>query len=119
MLARVGDYVARYERELSSIVAEEHYVQDGDPSDRPFLTHLEIKSDLFLVRAAGTEGYVPYRDVFEVDGQPVRDRGERLLKLFQDPSDANTRQAGQIMEESARYNLGSRIKRNINVPFWP
>ena len=117
VLARVGDYVTRYERDLSRIVAEEHYIQDGDPSDRPFLTHLEIKSDLWLVRAVGVEGYVQFRDVFEVDGQPVRDRSERLLKLFLDPSAATTRQAGQIMAESSRYNLGGRIRRNINVPF--
>ena len=56
-----------------------------------------------------------FRDVFEVDGEPVRDRSERLLKLFLDPSAENTRQAGQIIAESSRYNLG-RIERNINVP---
>lgn len=115
VLARVGDYIARYERELSGIVAEEHYVQNGDLSDRPLLTHRELTSDLLLVRAVGRDGYVQFRDVFDVDGQPVRDRSERLLKLFRDPSAANTRQAGQIMAESSRYNVG-RIERNINVP---
>jgi hypothetical protein len=117
VLARVGDYVVRYERELSGIVAEEHYTQDTDKLDRPFITHRELKSDLLLVRAEGRdgEGFVQFRDVFQVDGDPVRDRSERLLQLFMEPSAAARNQAGQIMRESARYNIGS-IERNVNVP---
>jgi hypothetical protein len=115
MLARVGDYVVRYERDLSGIVAEEHYIQDENDSFRPPRRHRELRSDLLLVRASGSDGYVQFRDVFDVDGRPVRDRSERLLKLFLDPSAANTRQAGQIITESSRYNVG-RIERNINVP---
>jgi len=84
VLARVGDYVVRYETELSGIVAEEHYSQIGDISDRPQLTRRELKSDLLLVRAEGVdgEGFVQFRDVFEVDGEAVRDRSERLVKLY-------------------------------------
>src|SRR5260370_11158909 len=115
VLSRVGDYVVRYERDLSGIVAEERYTQAANPPARLPDSRRELKSDLLLVRAAGSEGYVQFRDVFEVDGMPVRDRGERLLKLFLDPSAANTRQAGQIMAESSRYNVGP-IDRNINVP---
>ena len=117
VLARVGDYVVRYENELSGIVAEEHYSQVGDLSDRPHLTHRELKSDLLLVRAAGTdgEGFVQFRDVFEVDGGAVRDRSERLVKLFMNPSAAAKNRAAEIMRESARYNIGS-IERNVNVP---
>jgi hypothetical protein len=122
VLARVGDYVVRYERELSSLVAEEQYIQQervppppmglvrGAPGPRR-----ELKSDLLLVRAAGNDGYVQFRDVFEVDGRPVRDRSDRLVELFLDPSAESTRHAGQIIDESARYNIG-RIERNINVP---
>ena len=115
VLARVGDYVVRYERELSGIVAEEHYIQQDGLFPRPPTTRRELKSDLLLVRTPGSEGYVQFRDVFEVDGRPLRDRSQRLQKLFLDPSAENTRQAGQIMTESARYNVG-RINRNINVP---
>jgi hypothetical protein len=117
VLARVRDYVTRYEGELSGIVAEEHYTQDSDVADRPFLTHREMKSDLLVVHTLGAEGeaYVQFRDVFEVDGSPVRDRSERLLKLFLEPSESTREQAIQIMEESSRYNIGS-VTRNINVP---
>jgi hypothetical protein len=116
ILERVSDYVVRYQQEISGVVAEERYVQDADKSDRPFVTHRELKSDLLLVRTAGVaEGYVQFRDVFEVDGDPVRDRTDRLATLFTNPSENAKRQAAQIMNESARYNIGS-VERNINVP---
>ena len=116
VLERVTDYVVRYQHELSGVVAEERYVQDADKSDRPFVTHRELKSDLLLVRTEGaTEAYVQFRDVFEVDGDAVRDRSDRLTRLFMNPSESARRQAADIMKESARYNIGS-VERNINVP---
>ena len=89
-------------------------MQDADKAERQFVTHRELKSDLLLVWSAGVDAYVQFRDVFDVDGFPVRDRSERLLKLFLTPSASTTKQAAQIMAESARYNIG--IERNINVP---
>jgi hypothetical protein len=106
----------RYENTIQGIVAEEHYVQDSDKADRPFVTHRELKSDLLLVRADGPNfGYVQFRDVFEVDGDAVRDRSDRLTKLFLNPSLSSRRQAAELMKESSRYNIGS-IERNVNVP---
>jgi len=116
ILDRVSDYVLRFQREFSGVVAEERYVQDSDKSDRPFVTHRELKSDLLLVRTeGGPDAYVQFRDVFDVDGDPVRDRTDRLETLFMNPSASANRQASQIMNESARYNIGS-VERNINVP---
>jgi len=115
VLDRVSDYVVRFQHEFSGVVAEERYVQDSDKSDRPFVTHRELKSDLLLVRTEGADAYVQFRDVFEVDGDPVRDRTDRLEKLFMNPSASASRQVSQIMNESARYNIGS-VERNINVP---
>lgn len=116
VLQRVGDYVVRYQEQVSGVVAEEHYIQNSDKSDRPFVTHRELKSDLLLVRTEGeTNGYVQFRDVYEVDGEPVRDRSDRLLSLFLHPSESAKKQAAQIMNESARYNIGN-VQRNVNVP---
>jgi hypothetical protein len=116
ILARVTDYLVRFETTIQGIVAEEHYVQDADKSDRPFVTHRELKSDLLLVRTEGSDfGYVQFRDVFEVDGDAVRDRSDRLTKLFLNSSSTARRQASDIMNESARYNIGT-VERNINVP---
>jgi hypothetical protein len=58
---------------------------------------------------------VQFRDVFEVDGRPVRDRSERLMKLFVSPSSATANQAEQIAVESSRYNIGN-LQRTVNLP---
>ena len=118
VLQRVADYVARYQQVISGVVAEEHYVQNSDKSERPFVTHRELKSDLLLLKTEGeSNGYVQFRDVYEVDGEPVHDRNDRLLKLFLDPSQQKSaaKQAAEIMNESARYNIGS-VLRNVNTP---
>ena len=113
VLSRAGDYVAHFERDLATIVAEEDYTQevrDAGPAE-----HRELKSDLLLVRGAGTHRYVQLREVFELDGRTVHNRDERLLKFAADPSSVST---GQIAAESARYNIGG-IERTINVPVLP
>jgi hypothetical protein len=120
VLQRVADYVVRYQQVISGVVAEEHYVQNSDKSERPFVTHRELKSDLLLVKAdAKSNGYVQFRDVYEVDGDPVRDRSDRLLKLFVNPKsdESAKKQAAEIMNESARYNIGS-VLRNVNTPMF-
>ena len=53
--------------------------------------------------------------MFEVDGRPVRDREDRLTRLFLDPSASASAQLRAIAEESARYNIG-RIQRTVNIP---
>ena len=44
-----------------------------------------LRSDLLLVKPADADRYVELRDVFEVDGKPVRDRQARLETLLRDP----------------------------------
>jgi hypothetical protein len=81
----------------------------------PSANHRELKSDLLLVRPVGADRYIQFRDVFEVDGKPVRDRNERLMKLFLQPSSSTAEQAEQIVNESSRYNIGN-LERTVNVP---
>ena len=59
----------------------------------------------------------PFRDVFEVDHIPIRDREQRLAKLFLgNKTDSETQErARAIADESARYNLGA-VQRTINNP---
>jgi hypothetical protein len=67
----------------------------------------------------GARGWVAFRDVFEVDGRPVRDREELLGRILQNVTPDSLEQARQIAVESARYNLDPdtmRIDRTINVP---
>ncbi|NBV79100.1 MAG: ABC transporter permease subunit, partial [Verrucomicrobia bacterium] len=42
----------------------------------------ELRSDLLLVKLGDEDWWLQFRDVFEVDRRPVRDRDQRLYKLF-------------------------------------
>ena len=44
-------------------------------------------------------------DVAEVDGKPVRDKEDRLTKLFMQPSKDALRRAADVQLEGARHNL--------------
>ena len=77
-----------------------------------------MKSDLLLLRPEGAPTWVQFRDVFEVDGQPVRDREERLARLFLSRDVTTAKQVEEIRSESARYNIG-RTGRTMNVPVLP
>ena len=111
LLARAADYVAGYQREYSMLVAEEHYVQ------RTRTEQQILRSDLLLVRPPGLDAWVSFRDVFEVNGRPVRDREDRLKRLFLDGSPEAQAQLAAIKEESSRLNIGL-VERNINVPLY-
>ena len=77
----------------------------------------DLKSD--VVSAADTgHAWMSFRDVFSVDGQQVRDRDQRLQKLFLAPGPMPLGQARAIADEGARFNLGS-VKRNLNFPTMP
>jgi len=123
VLARAGDYVAEFQRQLSGIVAEERYIQDVRPSSTGMgssnrtiaVMHRELTSDLLLVRPEGTDRWIQFRDVFDVDGVRVRDRDERLMKLFVTPTGSTATQVQRISDESSRYNIGNLL-RTVNVP---
>ena len=85
---------------------------------RPVARHRELKSDFLIVRDSD-DRWQPFRDVFEVDHIPIRDREERLAKLFLNakPDASVDAQARAIADESARYNLGA-VQRTINNPIF-
>ena len=117
VLGRASDYIVDYQQRLSGVVSEETYLQVFERRPGTVAQRRELKSDVLLVRPPGASRYVQFRDVFEVDGRPVRDREERLTRLFLDPS-AGATQMNRIIEESARYNIGN-IERTMNVPTLP
>jgi hypothetical protein len=120
VLDRAAQYVVEFQRQLSGVVAEERYVQDvryplGNARLSLTPTHRELKSDLLLVKPAGVDRWLQFRDVFEVDNKPVHDRSERLMQLFIKPSSSSASQVERILNESARYNIGN-LMRTVNAP---
>jgi hypothetical protein len=127
-LARVDAYLQSYLRNYTNIVAEERYDQRLEDPNTQEMTPLGVrrrtdnssvgrvlKSDLLMVSTPSLGRWLPFRDVFEVDGKLIRDREDRLKKLFVDAPANALNDARRITEESARYNLGS-VDRTINVP---
>jgi len=119
ILTRANLYVAEFVSRFSNVVTEERYLQELSSSIRLSQAgnRRDLKSDFLLVKPSEANGYIPFRDVFEVDGVPVRDREQRLAALFLKPSATALNRADAIAEEGARYNLGFRdMKRTVNNP---
>jgi hypothetical protein len=113
VLGRAASYVDAFHKQLSGIVAEEDYLQQVIPGGRRSTT-----SDLVLVRPAGFDRWLQFRDIIEVNGQPVRNRQDRLTALLLQPAETAMEQARRIAIESARENFGPLL-RTINVPVMP
>jgi hypothetical protein len=113
LLQRAGAYLAGYEREISMVVSEELYTQNTRESGGPPQTRI-LKSDI-LMADLGPEGWFGVRDIFEVDGQPVRDHQNRLLELVTSPAPDMLTKARQYADEGARFNIGS-VQRTLNLP---
>ena len=127
LLTRAAWYLDFFVDQFENVVAEEICIQDASvmvPTFNPMAgrggvaaqtsaaemsraRHRDLRSDFLLVKSPTTENLVPFRDVLEVDGVPVRDREQRLAKLFINPSPDAMAQAERVREEGARYNLGN------------
>jgi hypothetical protein len=117
LLDRASAYVEDLVAKFSRVVAEEQYAQEylllSPQGSRGFLgspTVVErrtLKSDLLLVKPAGLDQWFIFRDVFEVDARPVRDRENRLAKLFLESRDTVTaiERAYEIAKASADFNI--------------
>ena len=125
LVDRASAYVESFQQTFGSVVAEERYEQKLHRIPNPTNTSVQqrggggpqettLVSDFLLVEVKG-EGWLPFRDVFERDGKPVRDREERLAKIFLKGGRDAFEQARAVMNEGARYNIGN-INRNINTP---
>jgi hypothetical protein len=118
LLDRASVYVENLVAKFSRVVAEEQYVQEyllstPEGSRGSFLGSPKVaerrtlKSDLLLVKPAGLDQWFIFRDVFEVDARPVRDRDKRLSKLFLESRDTVTaiERANEIAIASAQFNI--------------
>ncbi len=138
-VGRASAYAATYESELSGLVAEERYVQRSLKYQKLMVTYTtpargrqtssmtqeegewvpdeerKLRSDFLLVKAQGRDRWMPFRDVFEVDGKAVREREQRLQQLFLKAPATAAERAAEINAERARYNIGF-VERNVNLP---
>ena len=123
VVKRAAAYVERFHQEFGSAVAEERYEQttrsvSAMRTSGFVQAHTVLRSDFLLVKIDDGQ-WLPFRDVFERDGHAVRDRQDRLSRLFLGGATASALdQAQRIMNESARYNIGGGT-RTINVPTLP
>lgn len=102
LVERTMAYVERFLDGYANVIAEEHYTQEATVKPR----RRSLRSDLVVVRYPGSAEWHVFRDVFEVDGQLIRDwRQERLLNLFVAPPESALPRAQELTNASARYNV--------------
>jgi hypothetical protein len=101
LVAKASAYVHHFIGQFSNVVAEERYEQEITvPRRKRVLT-----GDFLLVRYPGDDFWQALRDVAEVDGKPVRDREDRIMKLLVEPSPNALRRAAELAGASSRHNL--------------
>ena len=99
---RVAVSARRFITEFSNLVTEEEYDQRFSVGSR----RRRLTSDFLLVAFPGRKEVVMvFRDVREVDGKPVRDKQERITKLFLQPFDDAVRRAKDIQREGLRHSV--------------
>lgn len=103
LLRRVGAYTRRFVDTFNNVVGEERYEQRSYTDTR----RRRLLSDYLLVAYPGsTDVLLAFRDVREVDGQPVKDQQERLTQLFLQPFSSAVLRARDIHAAGQRHSLG-------------
>lgn len=133
VLSSAMRYVMNYEQQFALLASEEHYVQElqrpPNPGDNLSRTNpgggmraggamsvQTFKSDFLLVQLGmNGEGWMPFRDTFEIKGNKLRDPDDRLLKLFLGGDKQQFEKAARFNEASTKHNLGN-VARTINIP---
>ncbi len=129
VLQRAAGYVLDYEQRFHDVVADEVYDQLAPRDARAIgngvplrcagtFCHRTTRADIVFVRLGGDIPWATFRDVYEVDGQKVRDREARIERLFRDTPEGALERARTLLDESARYNIGPAL-RTLNFPTLP
>jgi len=100
LLRRGGDYVQDFVAQFANVVAEEQYLQTWKSFRRT------VVSDFLLVQPKDTQNYLAFRDVVTVDGSPVKDRDQRVIKLLVQPSASSLERLTEFSKEAARFTFG-------------
>lgn len=108
---KLDAYLLAYQPQLSALVADEELFQNDTYQKRT------IRSEVAFVGLPGDVGWLGFRRVINVGGKAVKDAGPTLAQLLSDGARDDYDQALLLLQESARYNLGS--PRTINLPNLP
>src|SRR5262245_35761951 len=116
LVARASRYVARVEERMTAVIGDEAYRQYAYNGPSLMIVDQRVlASDVAWVPTRDAMVWAFYRDVRVVDGKPLSDRGARLEALFPgEQTAASNAKALEILDESSRYNLGTR--RTVNTP---
>lgn len=133
VLSSAMRYTMSYEQKFALLAAAEHYVQELQRPPNPgsnlsrtnpgggmqaggAVSQQIIKSDYLLVQLGmDGEGWMPFRDTYEVKGRKLRNRDDRLLKLFTANDRGRFDKAAQYTSDATKHNLGN-VARTINIP---
>ncbi len=121
---RLAAYLISYERQLSTVVADELLIQrDGEVRDADIRNrsgtseNRRIMSEVAFIGLPGDAGWLGFRRVMTVNGKAVKDRGTPLSALLKEGASDDFDQARLLLADSAKHNLGS--PRTTNLPNLP
>jgi hypothetical protein len=111
LMQRVATYVQSFVGTFRDVVAEERYEQQIGSRRR------QLTSDFLLVGYPGrTDRLLTFRDIRQVDGQPVTDQTDRITQLFLNPFDSAVARATEIQLEGLRHSLsGGRLVNPLSI----
>jgi hypothetical protein len=115
VVAAAAAYVAEYQRQLTSVLADEAYTQEivaQVPRDPEMPRTRTLRSEVFFMFAPASREWMAIRDVMAVDGQPAGGRPDlhEALRTLQARDVAAT-----FKTYNSRFNIGRTI-RNFNEP---
>jgi hypothetical protein len=114
LLDRMGTYLTSYERDISTVVADERFEQKYYGGGVPVAVLLE--SEVAFMRLPGDAEWLGFRDVKKSNYKPVRLPGPTIAELLTLPAPDMTK-AVAIANAGAVHNLG--LVRTINTPTTP
>ena len=115
LLDRMGAYLIAYERDISTVVADERFEQKYYSGGNVAVAVL-LESEVAFMRLPGDAEWLGFRDVRKSNNKPVRLPGPTIAELLTLPAPDMTK-AVAIANASAIHNLG--LPRTINTPTSP
>jgi hypothetical protein len=107
LLDRAGKYVKQLEQDLSVVIADESYDQLVTSAASPVpLQRRRTQAEIAFVEVADEHDWTAIRNVVDVDGRQVRDRGGRIEAILHRGLEDRGTRVRALADESAKYNIG-------------